>query len=184
MIIELRPMINFIRERHKANELSGAEIGVHKGYHAMVIVTHLNIKKLYLVDPYLAYKDYKEPNWINKKQSDYDSYLKEAKENLEPYGSKIEFIRKKSSEAIIPDNLDFVYIDGNHDYKYVKEDIEKYYNKIRAGGYLGGDNYELHYGGVVKAVDEFCKSKNLILYTGLSKVSRDWWIIKEGKYGS
>jgi hypothetical protein len=56
-----------------------------------------------------------------------------AKEKPSKFKDKVQFILKKSSEAVnnLPDNLDFVYIDGNHTYEFVKKDIDLYYPKIR-----------------------------------------------------
>jgi hypothetical protein len=55
-------------------------------------------------------------------------------------------------------SLDWVYIDGNHSYEYVKADLEGYFPKVRPGGYIVCDDY--HYAGfwndgVTRAVDEF-----------------------------
>jgi hypothetical protein len=37
-------------------------------------------------------------------------------------------------------SVDFVYIDGNHDYKYAEEDIRLWYPKVKEGGFLCGDD--------------------------------------------
>ncbi len=55
-------------------------------------------------------------------------------------------------------SLDWVYIDGNHSYEYVKADLEGYFPKVRRRGYMVCDDY--HYAGfwndgVTRAVDEF-----------------------------
>jgi cephalosporin hydroxylase len=53
-----------------------------------------------------------------------------------------------------------VYIDGNHVYEFVKSDLELFYRKVKTGGYIAGDDYELGRwwkGGVKRAVDEFLK---------------------------
>ena len=39
------------------------------------------------------------------------------------------------------DSLDFVFIDGNHQYEYVKADIEAWLPKIKVGGILAGHDY-------------------------------------------
>lgn len=51
--------------------------------------------------------------------------------------------RKTSSEAAkhITESLDYVYIDGNHQYEYVLEDISKYYSLLKSGGTLVGHNF-------------------------------------------
>ena len=52
------------------------------------------------------------------------------------------FIRAYSEEAVvgIPGGLDFVYIDGNHSYDFVKRDVELYGPKLKLGGILGFDD--------------------------------------------
>jgi len=61
-----------------------------------------------------------------------------------------------------PDQFfDWVYIDGNHSYEFVRQDLELYYRKLKPGGYIVCDDYH-HAGfwddGVTRAVDEFMTS--------------------------
>jgi hypothetical protein len=37
--------------------------------------------------------------------------------------------------------LDFIYIDANHAYDFVKEDIECWYPKVKPGGWVMGHDY-------------------------------------------
>jgi len=79
--------------------------------------------------------------------------------------------RAESAEAadLFDDGyFDWVYIDGNHLYEYVLEDLEKYYPKIKSGGKLMGDDYGDEGwwdNGVQKAVDEFTRERSLRLRT-------------------
>jgi hypothetical protein len=79
----------------------------------------------------------------------------------------------------IPDNLDFVYIDGNHKYEFVKQDIEAYYPKIKIGGVIGGHDIDNgtcpNHSGLTKAVLEFVIKHNLELQIG----GNDWWAFKK-----
>lgn len=54
--------------------------------------------------------------------------------------------------------FDWVYIDGNHSYEFVRQDLELYYRKLKPGGFMVCDDYH-HAGfwddGVTRAVDEF-----------------------------
>ena len=50
-------------------------------------------------------------------------------------------------------SLDFVFIDGSHEYKDVKADIKAWSKKVKKGGYIGGHDYSDHE-GVRKAVIE------------------------------
>ncbi|MES2199322.1 MAG: class I SAM-dependent methyltransferase [Chlamydiota bacterium] len=50
-----------------------------------------------------------------------------------------------------------MFIDGNHDYDFVKEDIKLWLPKVRAGGILAGHDYDpegKEFSGVKRAVDE------------------------------
>ncbi len=162
--------------------LIGAEIGVYKGEHAESFLENCSIKRLYLIDSYEDYTDYKDAErHYGHDQDILEDAEKEAKERLEEkFYFHIKWIREKSINALkdIPDKLDFVYIDANHQYEFVKEDIENYYPKIKKGGILGGhDMYNgfcHEHNGVIKAVTEFSVKNKLQLYVELP----DWWIIK------
>ena len=39
------------------------------------------------------------------------------------------------------ESLDFVYIDANHEFKYVTEDIFEWSKKVRKGGAIAGHDY-------------------------------------------
>jgi len=87
-----------------------------------------------------------------------------------------------SADAIsdIPDNVDFVYIDGNHKYEYVKQDMEMYYKKVKKGGVLGGhdiyNEFCPEHNGIVRAFVEFmANKKNYFIQCP------DWWIVKGGE---
>lgn len=167
-----RPMIDFIKSQNKSN-LVGAEVGVLNGINAEHILQTLNIKKLYLIDPYQAY-----PEYLDLKGPIFSFAKQRADKKLAPYINKIDWKIMKSADAVhlIPDNLDFVYIDGNHAYEYVKEDIKNYWLKVRPGGVFGGHDYynQPPAREVKKAVDEWVAENNLKLFTG----EVDWWVIK------
>ena len=85
--------------------------------------------------------------------------------------------------------LDFVYIDANHTYESVLEDITGWTKRVRRGGIVSGHDYYLSNKGnlgVIQAVDEFVKSKNYQLnVTDWNKndPNRDerqpsWWFVK------
>ena len=170
--IEERPMIMFIKALNKP-ELVGAEIGVLEGIHAYSIFNLLSIKKLYLIDPYAVYPEYLD---ITTPFGYFAEQRADAR--LEPFIDKIVKIKKFSADAVedVPDELDFVYIDGNHSYEYVLEDIENYLPKVKKGGVVGGHDYYNKGPAreVKKAVDEFVQENNLKLYYK----DIDWWIVK------
>ena len=168
-----RGTIEAVKQKFGKQPLVGAEIGVFRGHHAYNILRTLNVNPLYLIDPYTSYVDffgYNPPDYLA------DAFL-EAKNRLTPHQGRVVWIHKPSCEAInsISDNLDFVYIDGNHNYEFVKNDISLYYPKVRSGGIMGGHDFEASCRGVVNAVTEFASVNDLTLQT---KAPSDWWIEK------
>jgi len=121
---------------HITENSTGAEVGTFEGYNALGICRYCSPKKLYLIDPYKVYDSMSDTCiW---KQPDWDNIFERAKLKLKDY--PCEFIRKTSVEGAkdVPDNLDWVYIDGDHKTKSVLEDIQTWYPKVKKGGLLGG----------------------------------------------
>ena len=170
-----RPMIEFAANRFQ-HSLRITEIGVFFGTNARRMFKKLDVEKMFLVDPYKKYHEYaKEKNVVTFLPSTF----KPALLVLRRYSERVVPLQMTSEDAVnhIPDNLDMVYIDGNHAYEYVKKDIELYYPKVRAGGIIGGHDIEGNSLGedVRRAVFEFAQKNNLSVHVE----KPDWWIIKE-----
>lgn len=132
----------------------GIEIGVAKGYYSDKILNYSNLKVLYSVDPW----EEKPPNFFI------------AKEKLEKYGTRSKIMRMTSKEAskhFTDKSLDFVYIDGDHSYEGVKQDIELWLPKTK--GILAGHDYDRE--GVRQAVNECFDKVNVI-----PNETPSWWI--------
>jgi hypothetical protein len=118
----------------------GVEIGIWKGEYGKILAE--DGMKIYGVDPY-------QQNSVNKvygKQENLDQALEVAKETLKDCDYTI--IRKTSMEAVkdfADESIDFVYIDGNHLYKYVLEDIVEWTKKVKKGGVISGHDYIYFY---------------------------------------
>jgi hypothetical protein len=71
-----------------------------------------------------------------------------------------------------------VFIDADHVYAKVKEDLNLWYHKIKKGGIVSGDDYTTEFkNDVIKAVDEFVSEHNLRLNTEGTD-NRIWWFQK------
>lgn len=161
--------------------LVGAEIGVWKGEHAWAMLKQLDIKKLYLVDPYELYPTYGGLGIQSPQEMLMSQQFAEKMLEKEGFKDKVEWITKPSIEAardVKNDSLDFVYIDGNHGYEYVMSDILSWEPKIKKDGLIGGHDYlfekdKPYHEGVVKAVNDFC-GKNKIEFE-VSGVEWYYW---------
>jgi hypothetical protein len=120
-----------------------AEIGVHEGEFSRQILDEVEPQRLHLIDP-----------WKQEQE-----VMERVAEEIA--SGRVQVHRNPSSEvheAFEDSYFDWVYVDGNRLYEYVKQDLELYYPKVKAGGYLTGDDYGVRgfWGnGVQKAVDEF-----------------------------
>lgn len=161
--------------------LTGVEIGVKEARHAYTMLSMKNtnlpiIKKLYLIDPYLKYKDYRE-KWVSEDKM--ELIKNTAMKRISIFEDRTIWIYKLSSDALndIPDeSVDFVYIDGNHGFKYVLDDIISYYPKLKNGGIIGGhDIFSNKHKGVTDAVYKFFNKK---INNGLNVCIPDWWVQK------
>ena len=169
-----RTSTEFIKKYFGNREIVCVEIGTFDGSNALHLLEKVsNIKKIYLIDPWINYEYYCEK--INNKKTLSSAHNK-AKKRLKKYGEKVVFIRKFSDDALkdIPEKVDFIYIDGNHDYEFVKNDMENYWNKIKEGGVMAG--HDIDHVGVSKAFCEFVV-KNKIKNPRISIM--DWILIKE-----
>lgn len=161
-----RPAILYLAEQHKT-DLVGAEIGVDEGLNAESILETLSVKCLYLIDPY---KDF----LCGGLTFHQEGKAAIAERRLSRYGMRKSFIARPSHEArlYVDEPLDFVYIDANHDYDFIKQDIEDWASALKEGGLLCGHDFSADCPGVIRAVIEFAVSSGLQLNTR----GNDWWI--------
>lgn len=155
----------------------GCEIGVSTGGHSDYILSNTNIVKLYSIDPFTRNKtlDLYSPDYY------YEVMFNRVLFRLSRYGNRSQLVRDFSSnvESMFRDqDLDFVFIDGSHEYLDVKTDLELYFNKVKRGGIIAGDDYNTGFPGVAQAVNEFFDAKRLKLNID-KKYGRIWWVIKE-----
>ncbi len=115
----------------------GAEIGVDRGEFSEKFC-EAGIT-LYGIDPWKYDDDYIDRH----SQARLDGFFESTKQKLSKY-KNAKIIRKTSMEALADFSdysLDFVYIDGNHQLKYVVEDIVEWSKKVKVGGIISGHDY-------------------------------------------
>lgn len=117
---------------------TGAEVGVAQGIHARILCEQIPGVKLYAIDVWDHYKGYREYT------SKIHGYYNEARERLKSFDNAV-MIKKFSMEAVKDfedGSLDFVFIDGAHDFKNVAMDVSEWIKKVRLGGILYGHDYK------------------------------------------
>lgn len=155
-----------------------AEIGVWRGHTSQVLLHFLpGIRSYHLVDPWANYADYEKSG--DAKANEAIALARDlCAERLDPFRNKLVWHAMYSHEAagrVEPGSLDLVFIDGNHDYDYVKRDIACWLPKLRRGGILAGHDLDWKDApGVRRAVEESFGSD---WSAGPDMV---WWRIHDG----
>lgn len=186
----------------KIPEGKGVEVGSFKGEFAKEVCKIWD-GTLYMVDVWRGLgEEYKDSSNHNVHTNAYA----EAMKSIEGFEDRAIMIRSHSgvaSSMFQDESLDFVYIDANHAYEWVKGDIRLWYPKVKKGGYLIGHDYiamdwyndpnfmfngkdkhifglnGFYYGvfGVNPAVDEFCQENDYKI-----SVTNEWfgtWMINK-----
>jgi predicted O-methyltransferase YrrM len=152
---DMGPLLNDL------NFKKGVEIGVYRGKFTACIAKSAPNLSLTGVDAWKVYKGYDEyqANDLENK-----AYL-EAKAETEKYNVKL--IKAWSLDAALQfedESLDFVFIDANHDYEHVSEDIAAWSKKVRKGGIVSGHDYiksQRFDFDVIRAVDDWCSANDI-----------------------
>lgn len=154
------------------DNIIGCELGTSYGFNLVYFLDNLpNLSKVYAIDPYVTYFD-GPSGWISQETMDKVKSL--FLENTLPYGERVVFFNQASNDAIdkIPDgSLDYIFIDGDHSYEAVKNDMSNYFSKVRSGGIFAGHDHSWE--GVTRAVEEFRHTNNVV--QPLCKCSNDVW---------
>jgi hypothetical protein len=181
----------------------GIEIGTFRGEFSKEIITSWP-GTLYMLDVWRPLNAVAYNDDSNHGNFDYDIY-QDAIRSIKGYEDRAIMVRATSevgSKIFADESLDFAYIDANHAYDYVKQDIDFWWPKVKRGGWLCGHDYigidwyndpnfadngkdkhiwngNFYHGvfGVNPAVDEFCKEQGL---DGL--LTREWfssWFVKK-----
>lgn len=156
---------------------TGAEIGVEQGKFSEEICKANPGVRLTCVDPWRAYDRYKD----HVSQGKLDQFYVEACARLAPYECTI--IRESSMVAVsrfLPTSLDFVFIDGNHEYQHVVNDICEWARIVRPGGMVAGHDYRREHNDhpipfhVIQAINSYTDAYDI----------KPWFVLRGDKAAS
>lgn len=130
------------------------EIGTDRGIFARDFLDRWRGEILYCVDPWAPYD---EMNWPREPDMLSALFL------LARHAPRFRAIRLTSNMAAIhiPQTPDFIYIDGDHTQSDVENDLRIWWDRLRPGGILAGDDYDSEHRGVIEAVDQFSAALGL-----------------------
>ncbi|HKV52305.1 MAG TPA: class I SAM-dependent methyltransferase [Gemmatimonadaceae bacterium] len=120
-----------------------AEVGVWKGgFAAAMLAACPSIETYVMVDPWRHLDEWNKP--ANVDGNTFEAIHVEAMARTEFAASRRRVLRGTTLEVIddIEDaSLDFAYIDGDHTLRGIVTDLVAMRDKIRPGGWIGGDDF-------------------------------------------
>jgi predicted O-methyltransferase YrrM len=122
---------------------SVAEIGVWKGEFAAELLTACStIATYYMIDPWRHLDEWNKP--ANVASQAFEALHLEAMARTDFAAARRRVLRGTTLEVVdaVEDGaLDFAYIDGDHTLKGISTDLISILPKVRAGGFIGGDDF-------------------------------------------
>ncbi len=173
-----------------------AEVGVYKGYTTEYLAQCDNVKKIYAIDPwkningytdhYKLLKDLRRSNTHGEPiplKSWHQLYLY-VRDKLSKYDN-IEILQKTSQEAAacVNEELDLVFVDGDHTYDSVMLDLSLWCPKIKSKGILSGHDYTWYADGknkrpLVRAVIKYF-TENADVFEPVIDIRRNQFINRQ-----
>jgi hypothetical protein len=177
----------------------GVEIGVFKGEFSKHILNNWG-GTLYMIDVWRPLGNEYEDASNHKEHIDAYQQTMENIKGFEDRGIMIRASSEISANMFQDESLDFIFIDANHAYDFVVDDINLWFSKLKKGGIFSGHDYinmdwyndpnfapngkdkyiwatdsngsNLYHGlfGVNPAIDEFCTKNNYNV-----NVTKEWF---------
>lgn len=150
-----------------------AEVGTFEGEFARCLLDALQPSTLLLIDPWEGVVGSGDEHGNGYREVDMPGAYGRLAATLGA-DPRVLLVRAYSADAVssVEDgSLDAVYIDGDHSYEGVKNDLRAFWPKVRPGGIIAGHDYEMNMQrartryefGVKRAVDEFLEEKGVRL---------------------
>jgi len=161
---------------NQLNSVLAAEIGVDDGRTSEALLAGMPSLRLLLVDPY----EFADTGYFSReprRSAETAAPMVDALWNrVRPFRDRAIIACQRSVDAaawVANSSLDLVFIDADHGYEAVREDIRVWRPKVRNGGVLAGHDYTLFWPGLVRAVHEFAHETRSALFLG---PDHTWWI--------
>jgi hypothetical protein len=163
----------------------GVEVGVFRGEYSNEILRTWRGSRLTSIDPWREFAASEYVDMCNTTQTDQEINYQSTAATLSKFAERSRILRMTSLEAASQfegESLDFVYLDAQHHYEAVRDDIRLWLPKVRRGGVLGGHDYldgRLPSGqyGVKQAVQEMVASTGNHLVITHERDWPSWYVV-------
>ena len=121
-----------------------AEIGVQCGVFSKTILSTWDTGHINLIDAWQHFNPDDYLDISNLSNDEQNNNMLTTIKNVSPFTGRYTILQALSHEAChkFDDKyFDLIYLDANHSYKNVYEDISCWINKVKIGGYISGHDY-------------------------------------------
>jgi hypothetical protein len=151
----------------------GAEVGVWKGDFSEQMIRLVKPRQLFLVDPWQFMPDNEHAHTrygggVAKSQEDMDTVYAQVQRRFSRHISENTVcLHRGTTETLSKSSggdepfLDWIYLDGDHNYNSVRSDLQHAAKYVRPGGFIMGDDYTYDgwwHDSVIRAVHELAAS--------------------------
>jgi len=124
---------------------TGVEVGVAGGRFSEHFLKNGRPQKWFMVEPFPSKILARKLPEVKKNSRVHTSIVTWSENRI---GTNITFMRHLSLDASVfkamPAHVDFVYLDGDHRYETVRQELTPYFKLVRPGGILAGHAYQSH----------------------------------------
>lgn len=142
-------------------DLVGAEIGVYKGSTSFALLRSGIIKHLYMIDPWhsgYSMKRNRKTDSSDRNQEWMDANYQRIAEAAKEYPATVLRLPSLDAAKKVPNELDFVFIDGNHSTKFVFNDLCSWVPKVKINGIVAGDDWSTGWRTVIAGVAKYIET--------------------------
>lgn len=149
---------------HSLNQI--LEVGTDRGdFISDFLKAHRNTRQVVCIDPYLQYPDMpwdREPDFLmamNRLAQFRDTRLIRVTSD-----DFLNFCEQSTDPNWLNFRPEFIYIDADHRYEYVKRDITRWWERLSPIGMLAGHDFDDTHPDVMQAVRELAVTVDRDLY--------------------
>eukprot|EP00397_Hematodinium_sp_SG-2012_P060694 GEMP01079368.1.p1 GENE.GEMP01079368.1~~GEMP01079368.1.p1 ORF type:complete len:253 (+),score=50.84 GEMP01079368.1:221-979(+) len=145
--------------------LTLVEIGVWRGNTAQIWLSlltrdHFHNFTYYMIDPWRHEDSHVENSRISPNDTQHHDNLRATIDTIREWWPRTRVLQLSSVKGSLlfeEEEVDLVFIDGNHFHDAVMEDMEHWWPKVKSGGAMTGHDYEIwgDQPDVKRAVDDF-----------------------------
>lgn len=179
--IDRREDFGLLCNKHKKpGTRLAVELGVYCAGFSVPFLTQWTGRMLYAVDPWTTNLDgYRDI--LNEQDRDRSCDMMLAMCCLAQFPGRVTPLRCKSRTAagLIPDGVEFVYIDGNHSKEYQYDDMTAYWQKLKSGGILAGHDLDGYWkDDTMWALERFTKESGIHKVFSVPGEAASWYTFK------